>query len=197
MLPIQASRKLIYNSAIKVTVQSAKAQNDNRLLEFFNSFFDYATPACPNCVEGNSWGSIRSFLTRDPDHIKAVLTGNFVDYGKGQRFHDLWSPFLGDSIFTTDGEQWSASRRLIRPMFMRDRISDLEIFDRKTQTMMDLLGSSGEPVDLMDLFYRMTIDVTTEFLLGQGINSLENPRAEFVKAFAEVQRIQMLLMVLG
>lgn len=183
--------------AIQIIFQSAKAQNENRLLEFFNSLFEHGTAACPNCVEGNSWGRMRAFTTREPDHIKAVLTGNFADYGKGQRFHDLWSPFLGDSIFTTDGKQWSASRSLIRPMFMKDRISDLEIFDRKTQIMIDLMGTSGEPVNLMDLFYRMTIDVTTEFLLGQGVNSLENPRVEFVKAFAEVQRIQMLLTVIG
>lgn len=178
-------------------MDSAKAQNENRLLDFFNASFEHGTPVCPNLVEGNSWGSIRAFVTREPEHIKAVLTGNFADYGKGKRFHDLWSPFLGDSIFTTDGKQWSASRSLIRPMFIRDRISDLEIFERKTQAMMNFLGSSGEPVNIMDLFYRMTLDVTTEFLLGQGINSLENPRAEFVKAFAEVQRIQMLLTVIG
>lgn len=135
-------------------------------------------------------------MTREPEHIKAVLTGNFADYGKGEPFHDLWSPFLGDSIFTTDGKQWSDSRSLIRPMFIKDRISDLEIFERKVQTMMGFV-KSGEEVDLMDLLYRMTIDVTTEFLLGQGINSLENPRTEFVQAFADVQRIQMLLTVIG
>lgn len=168
------------------------------MLEFFNSTVDkYATDSCPNCIESNSWGIMRAFNTREPEHIKAVLTGNFADYGKGPRFHDLWAPFLGDSIFTTDGKQWHESRNLIRPMFIRDRISDLEIFDRKTKTMMDFLGTSGGPVNIMDLFYRMTLDVTTEFLLGKGINSLENPRTEFVKAFADVQRIQMLLTMIG
>ncbi|RJE23140.1 Cytochrome p450 [Aspergillus sclerotialis] len=184
-------------SSVYFILESAKAQNENRLLELFNSVFQYATKACPNCVEDNPWGTLRAFTTREPDHIKAVLTGNFADYGKGPTFHDLWKPFLGDSIFTTDGKQWSESRALIRPMFIRDRISDLEIFDRKVQTMIDLLGDSGEPVDLMDLFYRMTLDVTTEFLLGKGINSLENPQAQFVQAFADVQRIQMMLTLIG
>lgn len=184
--------------AIQLIFKSAKAQNENRLLELFNSnISENGTAACPNCVEDNSWGSMRVFMTREPEHVKAVLTGNFAEYGKGQQFHGLWSPFLGDSIFTTDGKQWSASRSLIRPMFIRDRISDLEIFDRKTESMMNFLGTTGEPVNIMDLFYRMTLDVTTEFLLGQGINSLENPRAEFVQAFADVQRIQMLLTVIG
>lgn len=82
-------------------------------------------------------------------------------------------------------------------MFIKDRISDLHIFERKVQTMMSLFPDSGMEFDLMDLFYRMTIDVTTEFLLGQGINSLENPQSDFVQAFAEVQRIQMLITVIG
>lgn len=179
-------------------MNAAKAQNENHLLEFFNSIIDeYGTSACPNCVEGNSWGSLRAFVTREPEHVKTVLTSRFADFGKGQLFHDLWSPFLGDSIFTTDGKQWSNSRSLIRPMFIKDRISDLEIFERKTQTMMDLFGPSGSEINIMDLFYRMTLDVTTEFLLGRGINSLENPRAKFVEAFKEVQRTQMLLTLIG
>ena len=136
-------------------------------------------------------------MTREPEHIKTVLTGKFADYGKGQNFHDLWSPFLGDSIFTTDGKSWSNSRQLIRPMFVKDRISDLETFERKVQGMMGLFPGSGEEFDIMDLLYRMTIDVTTEFLLGKGINSLEYPQGEFVRAFAEVQRLQMLLTVIG
>lgn len=137
----------------------------------------------PNCVESNFTGRVLYILTREPEHIKAVLTGNFADFGKGQGFHEPWSPFLSDSIFTTDGRQWSDSRHLIRPMFVKDRISDLEIFERRTQVMMSLFGGPGEPFDIMDLFYRMTLDVTTEFLLGHGINSLKNPQAEFVKAF--------------
>lgn len=141
-------------------------------------------------------GGARLLYTREPEHIKAILTGNFADYGKGPRFHQLWSPFLGDSIFTTDGKLWSNSRNLIRPMFIKDRVSDLEIFERRLSVMMDLFPTPGESFNIMDLFYRMTLDVTTEFLLGHSINSLENPKANFVKAFSDVQRIQMMLTVL-
>ena len=62
--------------------------------------------------------------------------------------------------------------------------------------MIDKVPPSGGTVDIMDLYYRMTIDVTTDFLLGHSVNSLEYPQAEFVKAFNEVQRFQMLVTVL-
>ncbi|KAL4754881.1 hypothetical protein BDW72DRAFT_104008 [Aspergillus terricola var. indicus] len=174
-----------------------KAQNGHRLYEFFKKSFKHGNPASPNCVESNIFGSFRVIQTREPEHLKAVLTGKFADFGKGELFHKLWIPFLGDSIFTTDGKEWQGSRNLIRPMFIKDRISDLDIFERKTQTMLSLYSPSGEPTDVMDLFYRMTLDAITEFLLGKGINSLENPQADFAVAFADVQRIQTMLTMLG
>ncbi|KLJ12134.1 hypothetical protein EMPG_09562 [Blastomyces silverae] len=183
---------------LKFILETADALKKNKLLENYNSSIDkYKTVSCPNCIEMNLTGDQRNILTREPEHIKTVLTGKFADYGKGPEFHDLWSPFLGDSIFTTDGKQWSNSRNLIRPMFAKNRVSDLDIFERRTQIMLGLFAPAGQAFDLMNLFYRLTIDITTEFLLGQSINSLENPKGDFVDAFEEVQRIQMLLTTIG
>lgn len=57
-------------------------------------------------------------------------------------------------------------------MFIKDRVSDLHIFDKWTNIMMDKFPASGVTFDISDLFYRMTLDVTTDFLLGHGVNSL-------------------------
>lgn len=175
------------------------------LIGYFNSLFRYADlERCGEIVEIQVKPAQRYLLTRDPEHIKAVLTTKFGSFGKGDQFHDLWSPFLGDSIFTTDGSRWHDSRSLIRPMFIKDRVSDLAIFERWISALIDkvdeaqpFLGSPMREVDIMDLFYRMTLDVTTDFLLGAGVNSLENPKAEFAQAFNEVQSIQMYMTMLG
>ncbi|RWA08738.1 hypothetical protein EKO27_g6378 [Xylaria grammica] len=139
----------------------------------------------------------RFIITREPEHVKTVLTTKFKDFGKGPNIHRQWSPFLGNSIFTTDAQQWHDSRSLIRPMFIKNRISDLTIFERCTAHMMSKIEGSGLEVDIMDLFYRMTLDATTEFLLGANINSLDNPAHDFAKAFNDVQRIQMAITLLG
>lgn len=166
------------------------------MLEFFNTIWPYATPDCPNLVEINLTGGQRYLFTQEPEHIKTILTGKFAEYGKGADFHEVWQPFLGDSIFTTDHQKWQDARNLIRPMFIKNRVSDLDIFERYTQNMLDQFPKSGETFDLMDLFYRMTIDVITEFLLGDSVDSLRNPKAKFVKAFSDVQRWQTMLTVL-
>jgi len=79
---------------------------------------------------------------------------------------------------------------------MKNRVSDLHIFERWTQVMLKQFPKSGETFDIQDFMYRMTIDVVTDFLLGHGVNSLENPQNEFVQAFSSVQRWQMMLTVL-
>lgn len=152
---------------------------------------------------------LRVVFTVDPENIKAIHSTQFADYGKGSRFHKDWQKFLGDSIFTTDGDVWHASRRLIRPSFVTERVSDLHIFERNVQLLMNIIAQeilepsskrSGESqratqimVDINDLFLRYTLDTATEFLLGESVNSLENPQQEFSKALANVARVQSLI----
>lgn len=156
---------------------------------------------------------LRVVFTVDPDNIKAIHATQFTDYGKGSRFHKDWADFLGDSIFTTDGDVWHASRRLIRPLFITERVSDLHIFERKVQLLMnviaqeDMKNSPKTPeksqrdtqnmVDINHLFLCYTLDTATEFLLGESVNSLENPQQEFSKALAEVARVQSLITKAG
>ncbi|XRM42435.1 hypothetical protein ABZX51_005651 [Aspergillus tubingensis] len=136
--------------------------------------------------------SNRVIITKDPENIRALLTGQFADYGKGEPFHHDWKEFLGDSIFVTDGELWSRSRQLIRPMFTRDRIVDTELFEHHVQHLIPLLAGtkSNKVVDLTPLFLRYTLDAATAYLFGEGTNSLQNPATSFADAFSYVQHRQ-------
>ncbi|GFP59437.1 cytochrome P450 52A1 [Trichoderma asperellum] len=176
--------------------KGAYMHSQNRLLEYYFSMFDSADPSCPSAVEITIIGR-RSIVTIDPEHIKAVLATNFTHFGKGERFHSTWEPFLGDSIFTTDGQLWQQSRTLIRPMFLKQKIRDMDIVERWSDVMISKIPPSGQTVDISDLFYRMTLDATTDYLLGHSVESLENPKGEFSKAFTYVQRKQMLLTLLA
>lgn len=135
----------------------------------------------------------RFLFTIDPENVKALLAAQFNDYGKSEIFHNDWKDFLGDSIFTTDGELWHTSRQLIRPQFIKDRVSDLAIFEKHTQVLIGLIPKDGQEVDISDLFFRYTLDAATDFLLGNSSGSLENPQAQFAEAFAEAQRVQNII----
>ncbi|KAF5023158.1 hypothetical protein F66182_4791 [Fusarium sp. NRRL 66182] len=156
---------------------------------------------------------IRTIFTADPANLKAILATQFGDFGKGKPFHAEWKDFLGDSIFTTDGAQWHASRQLIRPQFTRDRVSDLHSFESHMQTLFRAIANRGpllgedQPVDMgdvdgkvfdiSDLFFRYTLDVATEFLLGWDVKSLATPKQEFAEAFNQVQHIQNIVVRTG
>jgi cytochrome P450 len=183
--------------------RSMQANQTDRDLEFWSNEMKNAKGAPlatgKKTAELDAGVQARIIFTRDPENIKAILTGQFSDYGKGEDFHRDWREFLGDSIFVTDGEQWSASRHLIRPMFVRDRLVDMEIFEKHVQHLIPHLdGEKGSKVvDVTSLFFRYTLDAATDYLLGQGTDSLQNPETQFAEAFRYVQRRQAQYFRLG
>ncbi|KAH6648933.1 cytochrome P450 alkane hydroxylase [Truncatella angustata] len=184
-------------TALSWMLRIGRAQVQNRIHEAFRDMFqNYTTSQIPNAVEINLSGTRRYIFTQEPSHIKTILTGKFGAFGKGEDFHRVWKPFLGDSIFTTDEQQWQESRSLIRPMFVKTRLNDVAIFEKCTEVMLSQFPPPGTTFDIQDLFYRMTIDTITAFLLGESVGSLENPRNEFAAAFSEVQRDQMTFQLL-
>lgn len=139
---------------------------------------------------------IRVILTAEPENVKAILASQFKDYGKGENFRRDWHPFLGNGIFTTDGQLWHNSRQLIRPQFIKDRLSDLDIFEQHVQVLIQELKTNPN-VDMMDLFFRYTLDAATHFLLGRSVDSMINPQTEFADAFYNAQRVQSLIARVG
>jgi cytochrome P450 len=95
----------------------------------------------------------RVILTAEPENIKAILATQFKQYGKGETFRQEWFPFLGNGIFAVDGDMWHDSRQLIRPQFVKDRISDLVIFEEHVQVLIKKLEEEGQ-VDMLDMFFR-------------------------------------------
>lgn len=99
---------------------------------------------------------------------------------------------------------------MTRPFFVKDRISDFDIFDRHaTDTIVAIKErlAEGQPVDFSDAVGRFTLDSATEFLFGKDVRSLEaglpypdwavkpnQPQYDdhlsntFVRAFVEGQR---------
>lgn len=138
----------------------------------------------------------RIILTAEPENIKAILATQFKDYGKGEHFRRDWHAFLGNGIFTTDDQIWHDSRQLIRPQFIKDRISDLDIFEQHVQILLDELERNPN-VEMMDIFFRYTLDAATHFILGRSVESLTNPQTEFADAFFKAQKIQGLIARIG
>ena len=114
----------------------------------------------------------RIFITMEPENVKTILSLKFTSYSLGEGRKKLMIPFMGEGILTTDGEKWQHSRNMIRPSFTRSQISDLDMYEHHFQQLIQHIPLEGSTVDLQELFFRMTLDIATEFLFGESTNCL-------------------------
>ena len=173
---------------------STRALLRNQALELWDWMFDVTGGKAKNSYtcELHLLAAERVIFTADVENTKAILTTQFQDYGKGTQFHHEWKAFLGDSIFTTDRQQWHDSRNLIRPMFQRERVADLDLVETHVRKVINLMGpGDGRMVKLDKIFFRFSLDASTDFLYGRSTNSLDR-ESEFATWFDEVQRVQVL-----
>lgn len=113
--------------------------------------------------------------TIDARNIQAILATNFKDWAMGPRRQRQFGVVLGNGIFTSDGANWAHYRGLVRPLFTRENINDLEATEKAYQDLKTVIMSDADvwtkPTDLAPLFYRFTLDAATKFLFGQSVNS--------------------------
>ncbi|KAH8825509.1 cytochrome P450 [Flagelloscypha sp. PMI_526] len=115
-------------------------------------------------------------LTAEPDHLKAILATQFDNFVLGEARYRAFHPFLGDGVFTSDGEMWKMHRGATRPYFSKDRISHLENFDKHAELAITIAHErlrQDVPIDFQDLAGRFTLDSATQFLFGYDVQSLD------------------------
>lgn len=127
-------------------------------------------------------------ITMEPDNLKTILALNFKSWGLGEERKKQMRLLLGEGIFTTDGASWQHSRDMLRPNFVRSQIGDLPMFETHVKRLTSAIPRDGSTVDLQDLFYRLTLDIATEFLFGESSNCLapdfsNDSYKQFIKSF--------------
>lgn len=104
--------------------------------------------------EVNSWGN-RTIMTMDTQNIRKVLGTSFDKFGVQDMRLAVSSGFMGTGVFTTDGDYWEYSRKLIAPMFSRSQVSDLSALGVHLDRMFKRLPRDGSTVELQSLLKLM------------------------------------------
>ncbi|KAF2115912.1 cytochrome P450 [Lophiotrema nucula] len=110
-------------------------------------------------------------VTCEPENVKTLLSLKFKDYSFGAR-KKAFDPLLGSGIFNADGDRWANSRHMLRPNFAREQVADIGAIERHLKLMMKHIPKDGSTIDLQDLFFKLTIDTSTEFLFNHSTHSL-------------------------
>ena len=116
-------------------------------------------------------------MTRDPENVKAIFVTHASSFEIGAYRAGSFQPLLGLGIFTLRGEAWRHSRSLLRPQFSREQVSDMELEERHVDTFSVALktGADGwtDVVDLQPMFFKMTLELMTEFLYGHSPSQMD------------------------
>ncbi|PGH29033.1 hypothetical protein GX50_08220 [[Emmonsia] crescens] len=160
-------------------VQIWTADSEQRLMELFAFHFSDVG----NTLEQKFLGT-SAFGTIDPKNLEAMMSSKVKNFSFGLR-RNIFFPLLGDGIFTQDGQAWKHSRELLRPQFTRQQYQGLDIFRSHVDDFLLHIPHNGEHIDLQPLFFRLTLDTTTEFLFGKSVNSLKEIDASKGNNFAD------------
>ncbi|KAK4145387.1 glycosyl hydrolase family 76-domain-containing protein [Dichotomopilus funicola] len=166
---------------------SLRALSSHSLLDLYAQRF----ASCGSTYSMTALGS-SVLVTNEVENIKTILGTNMVDWPiDGPRLY-CTLPVLGpNSIFSSNGAAWHKARAMLKPSFVRNQISDLKCFDRHIRNMLATIPADGVTFDLQSLLFDMTMDSSTDFMLGHstGLLTQASPAAQrFVRDFEYASR---------
>ncbi|CZR52720.1 related to n-alkane-inducible cytochrome P450 [Phialocephala subalpina] len=129
--------------------------------------------------------------TIEPANAQKVAALAHEDYGKDPERLMAQAPFLGPSILSHHGSVWKRARAMVKPIFARAELSDIDHFALYTDRFMELLPNDGSMVDIQPLVRRLFLDVSMDFLFGRSLGFLQPEipaeATEFLEAFKKAQ----------
>lgn len=152
--------------ASDMIINMVKAAKQRKLLDFWRGLLEKY-----NYTYMTVSSVATSINTAEPENAKAVFTTNFSDWSVAPA-RQAFQPAMGESLFMTDGSAWSHSRSLIRPIFVKDHLGDLDLLEGHVQALIKMIPADGETVDMQPLFHRLALDASTEFIFGQSTHTL-------------------------
>lgn len=109
--------------------------------------------------------------TIDPENIRAVTTGQFVDFKKSS-WVDEASKHIGNGVLMNEGEPWRRSRMLLKPVFAKTTLDEVALVEPHVKKLVSIMRQAeGEMVDFLELATRFSLDVVTEFLFDGSVDS--------------------------
>ncbi len=128
------------------------------------------------------------FLIAHPDGVKHVLQDNHTNYLKSQDYRIL-KRLLGEGLVTSEGALWLRQRRLIQPIFHRQRVAGFgAIMSAATLEMLarwEALAAERRPFDVASEMARLTLKIVGLALLSVDLSNEADAIGRALKAANE------------
>ena len=116
---------------------------------------------------------LRMYQVNHPAGVERMLHDNHRNYSKDVATFKTLKLFLGNGLFTSDGDFWRHQRRLAQPAFHRRCVASFgELMTYATQQMLERWQarvSRGQPLDVAREFMRLTMEVVTRALFSTSV----------------------------
>lgn len=122
-------------------------------------------------------GDSVQFLVQDLDAVRHILVDQHRNYSKGPAY-ELLASILGNGLITSEGEHWKKQRKLIQPIFQKER---LRIFSQVSAELaldeaqaLEVLADNGASVDISVRMMDLTLRVVARAVLGTDLGGDEH-----------------------
>jgi cytochrome P450 len=116
---------------------------------------------------------VRAYMAAHPEDIKHVLQVNRDNYTKNNIDYRLLKGGLGEGLLTSEGPHWRNQRRLIQPIFLRERIAAfVPLMQQAAHHLADQWKSRAErgaPFDVATEMTAVTLAIVSRALLSTDI----------------------------
>lgn len=114
--------------------------------------------------------------TIDPVDINAILRLKADDWRPAQSRANTMYPLAQDGLLNSEGDAWVRNRKLILRHINTKRVKDARGAEPDVQLLFNAIGSADHnvwtgAVDLLHLFHRLSLDMTTTYLLRTSANA--------------------------
>ncbi|KAH8422607.1 cytochrome P450 [Aspergillus melleus] len=125
--------------------------------------------------------------TVEPHNIQAMMATKFSDFELGKMRRGVLFPLIGNGISAADGMVWKHSRAILRPLFSRAQMMNLELEEKHTQNLLRQLPVDKDgwtnQINIVQMLFQFTLDFTTESLFETTVHlqlpsSLQTSSAE-------------------
>ncbi|HLX37846.1 MAG TPA: cytochrome P450 [Candidatus Binataceae bacterium] len=118
--------------------------------------------------------NLEVFAIAHPDGIKHALQENHRNYTKSFDYQIL-ARLLGNGLVTSEGELWLRQRRLMQPMFHKQKIAAFGAMMTECASAMverwDARAESGEAFDVTPEMMRLTLQIVGRALLTMDLTT--------------------------
>jgi cytochrome P450 len=136
------------------------------------------------------------YMVNEPALVKRILGEEAADFPKSTLLGEALGPLLGESIFTTNGEQWKRQRRMMDPAFAQARLN--VAFPRMLDAARSLAARlrkapDGSERDIESEMTHVTADIIFRTIFSTPMEGADAQR--MFAAFARYQKLAPRLML--